>query len=54
MIEDALLQYGILGLWTASLMYEKYNTSKYMKRSIDNNTVAVNKLSTIIELKKFN
>jgi len=29
--EELLLQYGILGLWTLSLMYEKYIDRKEMK-----------------------
>lgn len=30
MIEETLVQYGVLGLWTASLMWEKYKTTNKM------------------------
>ncbi len=51
-MEDVLAQYGVLGLWTLSLIYEKYNSTRTMKKAIDNNTVATNRLSSIIEIKK--
>lgn len=42
MIEDTLLQYGILGLWTASLIIERYRWQKGV-------TAALNKLTQAIE-----
>ena len=47
-----LLTYGPLGLWTAVLLYDKYNSLNNMRRTIDNNTVATNKLSSLIEFLK--
>ena len=49
---SALLTYGPLGLWTAVLLYDKYNTLNNMKRTIDNNTTATNRLSSLIEFLK--
>ena len=42
MIEDALMNYGVLGLWTMTLIIERYK----WQRSL---TTAVNKLTTAIE-----
>ncbi len=44
MIEDSLMNYGILGLWTASLIIERYRWQKSV-------TNAINNLSTVIERK---
>lgn len=51
MIEQNLVEFGILGIWTGTLLYEKYNGNKQMKQAVDNNTIATNRLSQIIELK---
>jgi hypothetical protein len=32
MIEDYLINYGVLGLWTLSLIYEKFNYQKQIKQ----------------------
>jgi len=44
MIEEALLNYGVLGLWTATLLYERYRTQKQMIIVLKKNTDAINKL----------
>jgi|19_taG_2_1085344.scaffolds.fasta_scaffold77147_2 hypothetical protein len=46
MIEDYLLQYGILGLWTASLLIDRYR----FQTSI---TKAINELTKAIKEKKW-
>ena len=38
MIEQELLNYGVLGLWTVTLLFEKYNLMKKFKTVISNNT----------------
>jgi len=38
MIEEALLNYGILGLWTFTLLIEKYKFNTQMKGVIRENT----------------
>ena len=38
MIEDALAQYGVLGLWTLSLLAERYLNQKKVNTVIENNT----------------
>ena len=44
MIEETLLNYGVLGLWTLTLLYEKYKTQKQMISVLKKNTDAINKL----------
>lgn len=49
MIEEALMNYGVLGLWTLVLLY---NTQKYqndMKALIKNNTEAFIKVYEVIK-----
>lgn len=41
MIEEALVQYGILGLWTASMLVERYSFNRKIKEVIDNNTAVL-------------
>lgn len=48
MIEDALIQYGVLGLWTISLLTERYIYNKKMAALIENNTIACTKVYEII------
>lgn len=38
MIEENLLNYGILGLWTTSLIIEKFKFQKEMKQVVEDNT----------------
>jgi len=47
-----LSQFGVLGLWTMVLLYEKFNTTRSLKAAVNNNTTATNRLSGIIEMKK--
>jgi len=41
MIEDYLLQYGILGLWTASLIVDRYKFQKDVTQAIKELTKAI-------------
>lgn len=41
MIENYLMQYGVLGLWTASLLGERYVFQKGLKESLDKLTEAI-------------
>jgi len=34
MIEDTLMQYGVLGLWTATLLAERYLTTTEIVKAI--------------------
>lgn len=45
MIEDYLLNYGILGLWTCTLLWERYNFQKQMRDVIEKNTDVLNKIN---------
>lgn len=43
MIEDQLLlNYGVLGVWTLSMLYERYGFQKKMIAVIERNTTALN------------
>ena len=48
MIEEALIQYGVLGLWTISLLTERYIFNKKSSQVIENNTIAMTKVYDII------
>ena len=55
MIEEVLIQYGVLGVWTVSLLAEKFTTQKTRKESddkiaklVENNTVALTTTSIAI------
>ncbi len=41
MIEDALLQYGVLGLWTVSLLSERFIFQNKISKSLDELTKAI-------------
>jgi len=41
MMEEQLAQYGILGLWTISLMVERYKFQKDVTKAINNLTKAI-------------
>jgi len=45
MIEEVLLNYGVLGLWTLSLIYDKITFQKQIKAVIEKNTAAINRLT---------
>lgn len=49
MIEEALMQYGVLGLWTISLLGERYLHNRKMTKIIENNTIALTKVEGVIE-----
>jgi hypothetical protein len=48
MVEEHLIQYGVLGLWTASLIYERFYYNREIKKIIDNNTIAITKNYEVI------
>jgi hypothetical protein len=48
MIEETLINYGVLGIWTLSLLYERYKTQSKMAIVVENNSKALNKVYTII------
>lgn len=43
-----LKDYGILGLWTATLLWERYKTQANTKQVIKNNTEALTKVYEVI------
>jgi len=43
MIEEYLLNYGVLGLWTASLIAEKLLFQKKLQKSINDLTAVITK-----------
>jgi len=49
MIEQVLLNYGVLGLWTASLLWKEKTFEKRMIKIIERNTEALNHVSTIVK-----
>jgi len=45
MLEDQLiLNYGVLGVWTASMLYERYGFQRKILSVIERNTIALNRL----------
>jgi len=44
MIEEALAQYGVLGIWTISLLVERYNHNVQMKKLINANVVILTQI----------
>jgi len=48
-IGTQLPTYGALGLWTLSLLYDRFNFQKEMKTLVNNNTVVVARNSQILE-----
>jgi hypothetical protein len=45
MIEEQLLNYGILGLWTLSLLYEKFRFQNEIKKLISKNNQVLAKVA---------
>jgi len=41
MIEEALMNYGVLALWTLTLIVERYRWQKSLSTSIDSLTCAI-------------
>ena len=37
-LEESLINYGVLGIWTLSLLIDKYKSQKRMQEVIENNT----------------
>lgn len=52
MIEEVLLNYGVLGLWTLSLIIERMTNNKQMKKVIESNTAALIKVHDCLERRK--
>lgn len=48
MIEEALIQYGVLGLWTISLLVQQYKNQKDTTLIIENNTKALIRVYEVI------
>jgi len=40
-IINLFIPYGVMGLWTVSLLYEKYVNGKEIKQVVKNNTFAL-------------
>jgi hypothetical protein len=53
-MEDFLMNYGVLGLWTITLLYDRQKSLNSMKLTINNNTKAINHVSNIIKKCKKN
>ena len=49
MIEQQLLQYGVLGLWTASLLYEKYKFTQKLINVLDKNNEVIAKNTEMLK-----
>jgi len=49
MIESYLLNYGILGVWTATLLVERYKYNKDMKTVIKTNSDVMTKVQMTIQ-----
>jgi len=47
---DLLFQYGVLGLWTAYLVYKEFKQWPKFSQAISNNTTATNRMSSLVEL----
>lgn len=43
MIEEQLIQYGVLGIWTASLLLDRWRNQIKLNKVIENNTIALTK-----------
>jgi hypothetical protein len=52
MIEPELLNYGVLGLWTLVLLYEKFNTHKSLRVTLNELKDLIAKLCIQMEEKK--
>lgn len=48
-LESGLVQYGVLGLWTLSLLFEKVNFHKKQNKLIENNTKALVEFKMVSE-----
>ena len=50
MIENYLINWGVLGVWTATLLYEKRAYQQRMKAIIENNTMALVRVTDAIKM----
>ena len=41
MIEEYLVNYGVLGIWTMTLLIQVYKTDRKTSQVIENNTIAL-------------
>ena len=48
-IIELLSNYGTLGIWTLSLLYERYISGKKTQAVIENNTIAMTKVYEVIQ-----
>lgn len=48
MIEEHLLNYGVLGLWTLSLLYRQITFQKDMQTAIRNSTITITKAHEVM------
>lgn len=48
MIEDQLINYGVLGLWTLTLLVERYRSRQEFKDLVKNNTTALIRVHEVI------
>lgn len=48
MIEEYLLNYGVLGLWTISLLYKQYIFDKQLMGVIEKNTEVLSHVKEVI------
>jgi hypothetical protein len=48
-ITSSLTQFGILGVWTISLLYERYKQGAKTNLVIENNTIAMTKVYEVIQ-----
>lgn len=44
MIDDVLMQYGVLGIWTLSLLFERYQNTRNMAKLIEKNNALLIKV----------
>jgi len=47
-IEDVLLNYGVLGLWTITLLAQQYKQQTKTNELINNNTTALTKVYEVL------
>jgi hypothetical protein len=48
MIEEQLVNYGVLGIWTITLLVERYNSQKNLSKVINRNTECLNRVNSTI------
>ena len=48
-ISNMLLNYGALGLWTLTLLLDRYTSQKKTQKLIENNTLVIGKNTEMLE-----